>query len=101
MESVLKADIFFVITTIAVVVIAVGLTIVIVYAVRFFRDISYLSRRVREEGDHIIDDVSEYRMRIKRDGINPRNVFRFVRGLFTRKSKNSHGKKQHEENTKK
>ena len=57
MESFIHADIFFVITTVAVVLLTVVLIIVLVYVVRIVRDTEHLIGRVRKEGDEIMDDV--------------------------------------------
>jgi quinol-cytochrome oxidoreductase complex cytochrome b subunit len=56
-NSLIKSDIFFVVTTIAVAVITFGLAVVIFYAIRISKDINFLSRRAKEEGEKILDDV--------------------------------------------
>lgn len=57
MESFIHADIFFIITTVSVFLIAVVLVVALVYAVRILRDTEHLVGRARKEGDEIMDDV--------------------------------------------
>ncbi len=61
MTEIAKADIFFVVTTIAVVAIAVGVVVALVYVIRILRDANAVSKRARKEGEAIIDDVSVVR----------------------------------------
>ncbi len=85
MDSFVKADIFFFITTIAVVVLVILVSIALVYLIRFLRDMSHVSKRVREEGDEIINDISEFRASVKKNDFGFRPVLRFVRNILKRR----------------
>ena len=63
--SILKSDIFFFVTTICVVAISVLFIIVLLYVISVFRDIKSVSKKAKEEGEEILNDVRELHMAIK------------------------------------
>jgi len=63
-----QADIFFFITTVAVIGIAAVFIVALIYAVRILRDIQYISRRLKEESDLVIEDVNDLRAFLKKEG---------------------------------
>ncbi len=72
-ESFIKADIFFVITAAAVVVVSVGLAVALVYIIRILRNVDDLSLKAKEEGTRILEDVKILREQTEEKA-----------GLFTR-----------------
>jgi len=64
MTDVLQTNIFFVITSIAIIVISILLVITLVYVIRVIRDLSHVSKIVREQSDQIVQDVSSAREQI-------------------------------------
>jgi len=68
MTSIIKADVFFFITSISVVVVGILLTVALVYAIRTLQDIRKFSRRLLKEGDEILTDITEAREYIKKKG---------------------------------
>ncbi len=87
METLMKADIFFAVTTIAIALIAVVLVVALVYLILFLRDVTYISKRVKEESDEILQDVSALRLSLKSEGSKVRNILGFVTTLFHRTKK--------------
>lgn len=67
METFVKADIFFFVVTIAVVILSVVLTVAAIYLVRVLRELKSITTRVREETDEIVDDVHEFRNNIQKE----------------------------------
>ena len=61
MDSIVKSEIFFFITSIAVIVLSVGAAVVLVYAIRVLRDVDHVAKLVRDESDLIAKDVSQLR----------------------------------------
>ena len=57
MEEVLKSDIFFFITAIAVVVISIVILVAFYNVIKILRDIRELSDLVKNEGEFIIHDI--------------------------------------------
>lgn len=69
MTQLLKSDIFFVVTTIAVVAVATTIIIALIYLIGVLRDARKLSSRAREEGEAIIHDVGEIREAAKKESL--------------------------------
>ena len=67
--SIYKADIFFVVTTVAVIVFSIGFIIAIFYVIRILRDLKEFSSKARDEGEKIVDDV-----RLLREGMESKSV---------------------------
>ncbi len=61
MDSVTRADVFFAVTTGAVVVLSVLVAGVLVYVLRILRDARAVSKHIREESARIVADVSSLR----------------------------------------
>jgi uncharacterized protein YoxC len=82
-ESFLKADVFFFVTTIAVVLITIGLVVGLVYLIKILRTIKRISSRAEHTANMVADDITELRNTIKEEGISPKRILNF----FTKKSK--------------
>lgn len=80
MNNLIKSDVFFFITSIAVVVIGILLTVLIVYLIKVSRDIKYISQKAKTEADNIIQDVSQLRTNLKEQG----GIIKNLAGIFTR-----------------
>jgi len=93
MENFIKADIFFFITSIAVVISTIGVIVVAVYVVRILRDMKHISKKVSEEGDKIIEDVEYLRETAKAEGMKIKNITDFFINLFARRHKKEKTKK--------
>lgn len=97
MNSLLKSDVFFFITSIAVVVIAILLTILIVYLIKVSRDIKYISQRAKTEADNIIDDVSKLRTNLKEQGGKIKDLAGFFSRFYKPKKTKSRKETEHEQ----
>ncbi|MEI6553610.1 MAG: hypothetical protein WCO09_03510, partial [bacterium] len=76
------ADIFFYITTIAVVVLTVLLIVLFYYFVKIAKHLERTARRLKEESDRIIDDVSMVRESIENSGGKAISFLKFIFGSF-------------------
>lgn len=83
-ESLLKSDIFFFITTLAVIAVSLVLVISLVYIIRILDDLKVLSRKAKDEGEKILDDV-----RFIREGAEDNGVLfgRFLSSFFAGRAK--------------
>jgi len=68
MDAFAKMDIFFVVTTIAVVVIAVFVAIILYYVLRTAKDVTEVAHLVRKESERFAKGVSSARHQIKGGG---------------------------------
>jgi uncharacterized protein (UPF0335 family) len=87
METLIHADIFFFITTIAVALVTVGIVIALAYLIKILRNVSEVSEKVKEEGAEILEDIHTMRHDLKRDGFRFRFIKNFFARLFRRKKK--------------
>ncbi|MCI0542457.1 hypothetical protein L0Y69_01725 [bacterium] len=65
MDSLARSDLFFFITTIAVVLVTALVVAALIYVVRILRDIKSLSQKLEEGGDAIASDISSVHSSIK------------------------------------
>ncbi len=65
MDSVLKSDLFFFITSIAVVLVSAVLIVIMVYIVRIMRDIKDIASTLKQQTDALSDDIDEFRSKVK------------------------------------
>ena len=68
MQGLLKSDVFFVVTTFAVVFVSAALVVALVYIIRILKDMKILSRKAKDEGERILEDVAEFRQDAKKKG---------------------------------
>ena len=68
METFMKADIFFFVTTVAIGVLAVGAGIIIFYIVKILKDVKHISETVLRESDKVAEDIDAVRAAVKERG---------------------------------
>ena len=77
MEAFAKMDIFFLVTTVAVVILATFVAILLFYFLRTARDISEIVQMIKRESERFVSGVSSARHRIKEGG-----AFNVLQTLF-------------------
>lgn len=82
MDDILKADIFFFITTIATLVLSVFLAVVFFYTIRILRDVKHISSVAKKESDIITTELSELRENIKSKGTKVKYFLSFFEKIF-------------------
>ncbi len=68
-ESLIHADIFFFITTIALILITAAIVIASVYVIKTLADIRYIVSRWKAENEHFIRDAREFRDAVRGEGV--------------------------------
>jgi biopolymer transport protein ExbB/TolQ len=86
MEEFLKMDVFFVVTTLAVIIVSVLLGIALYYIIRILRNVEHVSERVAEESDNIQSDLRELRANIRKEGAKMKHFAEFFGGIVRRSS---------------
>jgi hypothetical protein len=74
MDLVLQTNIFFYITSAAVVVVTVLVCVVLYYVARILRDVREVTDRVKRGTEHLADDLENLRRDIKQDGMHLRDI---------------------------
>ncbi|KND47284.1 MAG: hypothetical protein AB199_02555 [Parcubacteria bacterium C7867-004] len=69
MDDFLKMDIFFGVTTVAVVLITVLLSLVLIRVLRLLSVVERVTLLVEEEGEQIRDDIRNVRAKVKEEGV--------------------------------
>lgn len=86
MSSLLQADIFFFITTIAVIVLLIIATVIGYFIFKLVRHAEYIAKKIRDESDNLSDDIAYLRANIRdkveRTSFGIGGILRFVTGLF-------------------
>lgn len=87
MESIIKADIFFFITGMAVAIFTIGMIIVMVYVIRILNDMKRVSKTMLEESGRFASDIDSLREAVKSEGAKARTVANFFLKLFAHRRK--------------
>ncbi|OHA17323.1 MAG: hypothetical protein A3C79_03330 [Candidatus Taylorbacteria bacterium RIFCSPHIGHO2_02_FULL_45_28] len=86
MQTLIHADIFFFITSIAVVLVSIGLIIALIFIIKILNNIHKISDMLRSESGLVVEDVHALRGKIREGKLSLAGIFRLFRDLFTRKS---------------
>lgn len=81
MESIAKADIFFVVTTVVVLVLGVLFAILLVYAIRTARIVKKGVTKIKET----VDSSSEYIAEVKKDLVKQGALFTLLKKFIPKK----------------
>ncbi len=87
MNEFLKMDIFFVVSTVAVVVVALLLAYAIYRAIRILHKVERISDTVTEEAELIRADIDEARLAARREGYRFAGLVRGIRVFLDRMTK--------------
>lgn len=85
MDTLMHADIFFFVTTIAVVLVAIVFTIALIYLIVILKRVRDIAEQVREETILFREDVHQLRDQVKRTGFQAKAFFSLFQNLFSRK----------------
>lgn len=79
MDSFIHADVFFFITSIAVIMVTAFSVAALIYLVRILRDFNKISSKVKDETELIADDINQLRRKTKAGGLRLANFLSFLR----------------------
>lgn len=77
MNTLIKSDIFFFITSIAVVILTALLCVLVFYLIKVSKDIKYISQKAKSEADNVMADIHNLREGVKQQGQNLKNLLNF------------------------
>jgi hypothetical protein len=92
MDTLMHADIFFFVTTIAVVVIALCFIVALFYVIAILNRIKTIAEMVREEATLFREDVHDLREAVKKEGFRLKNMFDFVTSFLGKKKSKGRNK---------
>jgi hypothetical protein len=79
MNQLIHADVFFFVTTIAIVVLSIAVLIALIYLIIILRNLKDFSKRAKEEGMAVLDDVTSVRHFVKEKSHTLASLF----GIFS------------------
>ena len=88
MDSLAKSEIFFFITSIAVVLFTIVGVVIAVYLIKIARSVSAIAERTEQQVDKISNDIDTVREGVKKEGIKALKQFNFFKSLFGNSKKN-------------
>lgn len=87
MDEFLKMDIFFFVTTVAVIVLAFFTAFVLWRLERVLKNVEHISQQVAEESDEVRRDIDEMRRDVHRGESRLKALFGFLQKFTKRKAK--------------
>ena len=97
MNTLVHADIFFFITTIAVIIMTIIMCIAGWYIIGIVRDARYVARRLRHATDELEADFEALRRTVTEEGSKAKHIVNFFLGKFLGKRRSSHKKESSDE----
>lgn len=86
MDSFYKADVFFFITAVAVVIVTVLLAVFIGYGIMVMRNAKHITQILRRQSDLFASDIDSAREYLKTQGVTLKTIFK-LKDFFSNKSK--------------
>lgn len=87
MENIIKADIFFFVTAMAIGIFTIGMIIAMVYIIRILNDMKRVSKTILKESDKFASDIDSLREAVKSEGAKAKTIANFFLKLFARRRK--------------
>ena len=94
MDIVLQTNIFFYITSAAVILVTAFVIFILWYVVSILRNVKDISDKAKQGTDALADDLVELRKNIKKDGAKARHVLRFFLQSIKPKKRRTRTKKE-------
>lgn len=87
MDTLMKADIFFFVTTISVILLTLLAIVAFIYIVKILHNIRAISETIKNESNLIAEDMDDIRARVRSSGFTFLGVFRLFRDIFASRSR--------------
>lgn len=78
MQTLIHADIFFFITTIAVILVTLFIAIILFYAVKVARKVDSIAETIDKESKNVAQDIETLRTRVKEEGMKVSGFSKFI-----------------------
>ncbi|MBY0472926.1 hypothetical protein K2Q00_01400 [Patescibacteria group bacterium] len=82
MNDILHANIFFFISSVSTILIAILVGVILFYIARIMRDISDIVRKINNVSDDLERDFQDLRHEIKNEGVKVRSIIDVALGFF-------------------
>ena len=85
MNDFFKMDLFFVVTTLVVLLAGVLLIVALYYLIRILKSFDHLAQNVSEESDAVRGDIEVLRVRAREEGMKVKHLVDFFSGMKARR----------------
>lgn len=85
MDTLIHADIFFFVTTIAVIIVTALLAITLIYLIRVLRQIAEIGKEIKAETVLVREDIRDLRGTVRREGFKLQAFGEFFKKLFMKR----------------
>jgi hypothetical protein len=86
MNDFLKMDIFFLTTTVVVLLLGVFLIVALYYLIKILKSIDHVAQNVSAESDNVRGDISVLRGKIRDEGMKVKHFMEFFMNVAARKT---------------
>ncbi len=93
METYLKADLFFFITAVAVVLLTFFLVAVLYYVIQLVRNLRDISQTAKTESELVSKDLGELRQNVREQGLKFKHFSQFFSSIYSRNKRRSRSNK--------
>ena len=87
MNDILKQDVFFFVTTIAVGILTIVLIVGIFYVIKILRDVKFITKKAKAGAEIISEDLSVMKEKVKKHGPKAAFLFSFFKNVYNKKTK--------------
>ena len=84
MNDFLKMDIFFMITTLVVIILGIAVTFILFRIWRILGNVEKISAMLSDEGSLVRKDIADFRSNVRREGFRMRFISNFFRDIGKR-----------------
>jgi membrane protein implicated in regulation of membrane protease activity len=84
MNDFLKMDVFFLVTTTVVILLAVFALVALYYIIRILKSVDHVAHNVSEESDSLRDDITVLRAKVREEGMRVQHFLEFFAGITSR-----------------
>jgi predicted Holliday junction resolvase-like endonuclease len=82
-----KMDVFFFVTTIAVIIFTLLVAVAAIYIIKILRDIKYITKKAKSEADIISEELSDLRDNVKTQGAKLKFFGNFFNNIYKKSKK--------------
>ena len=84
MSTLIHADVFFFVTTFAVIAVAIALTVALIYLAKALSDIKEITGQLKEETRLFRSDIADLRAGVRKEGFRLEAIFGFLKSIARR-----------------
>jgi len=87
MNDFYKMDVFFVIASVAAIILTIVVTVAVVYGIKILRDVRYIISKAKEQTDSLAEDLTELRANVREEGAKLKHLGSFISSIYKRSKK--------------